>query len=322
MSTKITPCFSKKIKSKVTRTNATPPLDDISSSTFNEVTKIKPKFNGKKKVNKTSGIVPKEVQPSSLLEDNDITSTLDQAKTSSEILGRELTKLVKEKKQKDPKQMIKKCSESSKKKTITTTNKGKQSERKTNKVRKDMSIVNKQTSLSYDVQMRSPPPYITNDCIKESVFSSLPNKENIPPSLSDKESTPPSLSDKESTPTSLPDKENTPPSLTDKENMPLSLKSLPPSLEDIASSLSDKESMPSLSDKKSLPSSLSNEETSISPSLIDKESVPPSLWVQCDNPGCLKWRKLTDIVDPAHVPDKWYCSMNKGEPYYYLVNWY
>ena len=36
------------------------------------------------------------------------------------------------------------------------------------------------------------------------------------------------------------------------------------------------------------------------------------LWVQCDHPGCLKWRLLTDITDPLQVPDKWYCSMNKG----------
>ena len=319
MSIKLTPCFGKKIKSKATPTNTTPPLDDISSSTINEVTKIKPKFNNNKKV-KISAVVPKGVQPPSLLGDNEIPSSLDEAKTSSEVLRTKLTKVVKKKKQRDSKQMVKKRFESSKKKTIiTTTSKGKQRERKTSKVRKETSLVNKQTSLLYDVQMRSPPLNV----IKESTPLSLPDKESTSPSLSDKESTPPSLAKKENTPPSLTNEKTMSPLLGDKESISLSLDSLSSSLESIPSLLSDKESMPpSLSDKKSLPSSLSNEETNISPSLIDKESMPPSLWVQCDNPGCLKWRKLTDIVDPAHIPDKWYCSMNKGKPYYYLVNSY
>lgn len=36
------------------------------------------------------------------------------------------------------------------------------------------------------------------------------------------------------------------------------------------------------------------------------------IWVQCDNPNCLKWRLLSDIRDPMEIPDKWYCNMNKG----------
>ena len=39
---------------------------------------------------------------------------------------------------------------------------------------------------------------------------------------------------------------------------------------------------------------------------------PSSVWVQCDHPECLKWRLLRDINDPSRLPDKWYCSMNKG----------
>uniref|UniRef100_A0A0P4W8J7 CW-type domain-containing protein n=1 Tax=Scylla olivacea TaxID=85551 RepID=A0A0P4W8J7_SCYOL len=36
-------------------------------------------------------------------------------------------------------------------------------------------------------------------------------------------------------------------------------------------------------------------------------SVDEDLWVQCDR--CLKWRKLIQIIDPATLPDKWYCTM-------------
>ncbi|KAK8780429.1 hypothetical protein V5799_018228 [Amblyomma americanum] len=34
-------------------------------------------------------------------------------------------------------------------------------------------------------------------------------------------------------------------------------------------------------------------------------------WVQCDHPGCNKWRYLADVIDPSELPEKWYCSMNK-----------
>ena len=33
------------------------------------------------------------------------------------------------------------------------------------------------------------------------------------------------------------------------------------------------------------------------------------LWVQCDK--CKKWHVLPDKTDPASLPDKWYCKMNK-----------
>ena len=33
------------------------------------------------------------------------------------------------------------------------------------------------------------------------------------------------------------------------------------------------------------------------------------LWVQCDK--CKKWHMLPDETDPASLPDKWYCKMNK-----------
>ena len=42
---------------------------------------------------------------------------------------------------------------------------------------------------------------------------------------------------------------------------------------------------------------------------------PSSVWVQCDHPECLKWRLLRDVTDPTRLPDKWYCSMNKGQHY-------
>jgi hypothetical protein len=31
------------------------------------------------------------------------------------------------------------------------------------------------------------------------------------------------------------------------------------------------------------------------------------LWVQCDNPECLKWRKLPPSVKSKDLPEKWYC---------------
>ena len=37
---------------------------------------------------------------------------------------------------------------------------------------------------------------------------------------------------------------------------------------------------------------------------------PDQIWVQCDNPECLKWRKLPDGTDPQKLPDKWYCKEN------------
>jgi len=38
--------------------------------------------------------------------------------------------------------------------------------------------------------------------------------------------------------------------------------------------------------------------------------LPDQIWVQCDNPECLKWRKLPDGTDPKKLPDKWYCKEN------------
>lgn len=40
------------------------------------------------------------------------------------------------------------------------------------------------------------------------------------------------------------------------------------------------------------------------------------VWVQCDHPNCLKWRRLKDCSNPSEIPGKWYCNMNPGE---YLV---
>lgn len=36
------------------------------------------------------------------------------------------------------------------------------------------------------------------------------------------------------------------------------------------------------------------------------------LWVMCDK--CKKYRYLKDTTDPLDLPDKWYCSMNPGNP--------
>lgn len=40
------------------------------------------------------------------------------------------------------------------------------------------------------------------------------------------------------------------------------------------------------------------------------ENLPDELWVQCEKPDCLKWRKLPDYVKSEDLPEKWYCSMH------------
>ncbi|KAL5264781.1 hypothetical protein ACHWQZ_G005748 [Mnemiopsis leidyi] len=40
------------------------------------------------------------------------------------------------------------------------------------------------------------------------------------------------------------------------------------------------------------------------------ELVPDQLWVQCENPDCLKWRKVPGDVTAEELPDKWYCKDN------------
>ena len=34
------------------------------------------------------------------------------------------------------------------------------------------------------------------------------------------------------------------------------------------------------------------------------ELVPDQLWVQCENPDCLKWRKVPGDVTAEELPDK------------------
>ena len=39
-------------------------------------------------------------------------------------------------------------------------------------------------------------------------------------------------------------------------------------------------------------------------------ALPDQIWVQCDNPHCLKWRKLPAGTNPDKLPEKWYCQQN------------
>ena len=41
-----------------------------------------------------------------------------------------------------------------------------------------------------------------------------------------------------------------------------------------------------------------------------------SNWVQCENPDCLKWRKVPWYVDIDTLSDKFYCKDNKWNPAY------
>ncbi|XP_013400383.1 MORC family CW-type zinc finger protein 3 isoform X2 [Lingula anatina] len=43
---------------------------------------------------------------------------------------------------------------------------------------------------------------------------------------------------------------------------------------------------------------------------VNRSQKPDWTWVQCDNPQCLKWRRLPDGVDDSNLPDKWYCYLN------------
>ena len=38
-----------------------------------------------------------------------------------------------------------------------------------------------------------------------------------------------------------------------------------------------------------------------------EERIPDDLWVQCDFPQCLKWRKMPRGTDPSSLPDNWFC---------------
>lgn len=44
------------------------------------------------------------------------------------------------------------------------------------------------------------------------------------------------------------------------------------------------------------------------PEPVEVQQGPDQSWVQCDNLGCLKWRKLPDGTDLEKLPDKWYCQ--------------
>lgn len=41
--------------------------------------------------------------------------------------------------------------------------------------------------------------------------------------------------------------------------------------------------------------------------------IPDDVWVQCDFPDCLKWRKMPEGTDPASLPAVWYC-FNHPDP--------
>ena len=50
------------------------------------------------------------------------------------------------------------------------------------------------------------------------------------------------------------------------------------------------------------------EEASRSGTVVDL--IPDDVWVQCDFPDCLKWRKMPEGTDPGSLPAAWYCHMH------------
>jgi hypothetical protein len=66
-----------------------------------------------------------------------------------------------------------------------------------------------------------------------------------------------------------------------------------------------------------------DEEVSVAKSAADRlqstvdEGMPAQAvanWVQCENPDCLKWRRLPWHVDVDALPEKFFCSDNKWNP--------
>merc|ERR1712232_820960 len=62
------------------------------------------------------------------------------------------------------------------------------------------------------------------------------------------------------------------------------------------------------------PSQLSNNTTADQMQLTVDEGLPAQAvanWVQCENPNCLKWRKLPWHVDVDLLPPQFFCKDNK-----------
>lgn len=62
--------------------------------------------------------------------------------------------------------------------------------------------------------------------------------------------------------------------------------------------------------KKRKPSVYSDSEDELEPKKAKSVDNIGSVWVQCENTNCKKWRLLRDCDDPAKLPGKWVCSMN------------
>lgn len=62
--------------------------------------------------------------------------------------------------------------------------------------------------------------------------------------------------------------------------------------------------------KKRKPSVYSDSEDELEPKRAKPAENVGSVWVQCDNANCKKWRLLRDCDDPGKVLGKWVCSMN------------
>lgn len=62
--------------------------------------------------------------------------------------------------------------------------------------------------------------------------------------------------------------------------------------------------------KKRKPSVYSDSEDELEPKRAKPAENIGSVWVQCENANCKKWRLLKDCDDPGKVLGKWVCSMN------------
>ncbi|BFZ21273.1 hypothetical protein BsWGS_24312 [Bradybaena similaris] len=50
--------------------------------------------------------------------------------------------------------------------------------------------------------------------------------------------------------------------------------------------------------------------TRAQPSTSTSRRIPDSVWAQCDNKSCLKWRRLPPGTQPADLPARWYCYLH------------
>ncbi len=110
-----------------------------------------------------------------------------------------------------------------------------------------------------------------------------------------------------------------PPKMKDRESKPPKPKKKKPDLKKIGSKKpfeSKRSSIKSKNLKRKRSLSDDSEDDSVQkPKRSKSVNYSGPVWVQCDNIGCQKWRKLVNCKDPSEVPEEWMCSRNTDPEY-------